>query len=985
MSIIGSDPLAFLTALGGVVGTPLTESGASGADNLDQKQRNAVIGEPIPIVFCRRTGGTGGVLISPPATEARFEDDASSNITASYHLVLSEGQIDSIEVRNVFQRACRVGAFTQTYGRRAGTFVAGNLINNTPNLEAPTYCGTSGTYDGLSTMAFSVTIPAGFDQWNRQVHCFIRGGIYVTRLLDSVSGPSNNVADLLLYLLRNSSRVPEAMIDTATSFLAAATFTNANGFWFNGVVSESTNLRDWIGSTLQYFLLRQARIGGKEALKPLVPTNANGTIKTTAVSWAFTFTEQHIIPDSFEITYTPLADRKPFCAVMLWRQQDDLGIPVMRNTEVRYTGTAVNGPYEQHDLSEFCSTENHAVKVGAYIISKRKHITHRLRLGVKPDAFNPTLAAGDRVRVTLERTPSTGAASVHDYLYEVDRIGKSLSGEVTLELTHFPVDANRASVVAQEVAAAVGSGLLLPTGLSGITCDTNSSSDTSVPAETFTEATFPDYGIEISEVEEEEIGEATFPDYGIEISEVEEEEIDEAQENPEDNLYEVGIYFVGASWGGTSFSGAILSDSTLTIIMRLKPFGKAPAASLGSLFAAITSTSVVALLPNGNPAPTQPTSLPIVSFSGLIAEPWDDEVVPVPPANQGFEGRFVISYPGSAFPPVAENPEDQLTYQATVQFDSFTGGFASVSPLNNLIVDFVSTNIDPVESVFDWYLIEYYWAGGQDLDTRTSAITAGVVRSQDANKYIGFAMEEQLLNTASQPVMQWAGDQTGQGPAVEQILVTSSYLPDALAVQLRLAAFWYNAGFGFIDARIYGYNGGAFNLDSSEEIWVNTTATKVQLLDSKQISIPTTALGSDGNNFEGYDVATLTIDLVSGAAEFDASIVTLAVAPASVTEDGTANLIYTFSRTGPTTSALTVNYTVGGTATLGSDYSGIAATPATKTVTFGAGSATATVTVDPTADATFEGDETVGLTLAAGQGYIIGTTAAVVGTIANDD
>lgn len=499
MSIIGSDPLAFLTALGGVVGTPLTEGGASGADNLDQKQRSAVIGEPIPIVFCRRTGGAGGVLISPPATEARFEDDASSNITASYHLVLSEGQIDSIQVRDVFQRSCRVGSFTQTYDRRAGTFVAGNFIDNTPNLEAPGYCGTSGTYDGLSTMAFSVTIPAGFDQWNRQVHCFIRGGIYITRLLDSVIGPSNNVADLLLYLLRNSSRVPEAMIDTATSFLAAATFTNANGFWFNGVVSESTNLRDWIGSTLQYFLLRQARIGGKEALKPLVPTNANGTIKTTAVSWAFTFTEQHIIPGSFEITYTPLADRKPFCAVMLWRQQDDLGIPVMRNTEVRYTGTAVDGPYEQHDLSEFCSTENHAVKVGAYILSKRKHVTHRVQLGVKPDGYNPTLAAGDLVRVRLERIASTGADSVHDYLYEVDRIGKSIGGEVQLDLTHFPVDANLASVVALEVNAATGSGLLLPTGLSGITCDVNSSADTSVPAETFTDGTFSEYGSNISD------------------------------------------------------------------------------------------------------------------------------------------------------------------------------------------------------------------------------------------------------------------------------------------------------------------------------------------------------------------------------------------------------------------------------------------------------------------------------------------------------
>ena len=506
MSIISSDPLAFLTAQGGVVGTPLSEAGASGADNLDQKQRSAVVGEPIPIVFCRRVSGTGGVLISPPATEARFEDDASSNITASYHLVLSEGQIDSIQVRDVFQRACRVGGFTQTYDRRAGTFVAGNFIDNTPNLEAPTYCGTSGTYDGLSTMAFSVTIPAGFDQWDRQVHCFIRGGIYVSRLLDSVTGPSNNVADLLLYLLRNGSRVPESMIDTATSFLAAATFTNANGFWFNGVVSESTNLRDWISDTLQYFLLRQARIGGKEALKPLVPTNNDGTINTTAVSWVFTFTEQHIIPDSFEITYTPLADRKPFCATVLWRQQDDLGIPVMRTAEVRYTGTAVDGPYEQHDLSGFCSSENHAVKVGAYIISKRKHVTHRLQIGVKPDAFNPTLGAGDLVRVRLDRIASTGAVSVHDYLYEVDRIGKSITGEVQLDLTHFPVDAARASVVAQEVNAATGSGLLLPTGLSGITCDVNSSADTSVPAETFTEGTFPDYGSNLGGFNESGLG-----------------------------------------------------------------------------------------------------------------------------------------------------------------------------------------------------------------------------------------------------------------------------------------------------------------------------------------------------------------------------------------------------------------------------------------------------------------------------------------------
>jgi hypothetical protein len=110
--------------------------------------------------------------------------------------------------------------------------------------------------------------------------------------------------------------------------------------------------------------------------------------------------------------------------------------------------------------------------------------------------------------------------------------------------------------------------------------------------------------------------------------------------------------------------------------------------------------------------------------------------------------------------------------------------------------------------------------------------------------------------------------------------------------------------------------------------------------------------------------------------------VTLAVSPSSVTEDGTANLVYTFTRSGVTTNALTVNYTLGGTATLNTDYT---RTGTNNTVTFAAGLSTATVTVDPTTDTTVEPDETVALTLASGTGYAIGTTEAVVGIITDND
>jgi hypothetical protein len=119
--------------------------------------------------------------------------------------------------------------------------------------------------------------------------------------------------------------------------------------------------------------------------------------------------------------------------------------------------------------------------------------------------------------------------------------------------------------------------------------------------------------------------------------------------------------------------------------------------------------------------------------------------------------------------------------------------------------------------------------------------------------------------------------------------------------------------------------------------------------------------------------------------------ITLAVSPAAVTEDGVANLVFTFSRTGATTGALAVRYSVAGTARLAAagsdpaDYTGISTSGTTKTVTFAAGSATATVTVDPSADRRIEADETVALTLVASTSYAIGTPAPVIGTISNDD
>lgn len=87
-------------------------------------------------------------------------------------------------------------------------------------------------------------------------------------------------------------------------------------------------------------------------------------------------------------------------------------------------------------------------------------------------------------------------------------------------------------------------------------------------------------------------------------------------------------------------------------------------------------------------------------------------------------------------------------------------------------------------------------------------------------------------------------------------------------------------------------------------------------------------------------------------------------------------LVFTFTRFGPIDSPLAVAYSLGGTATPGSDF---AALPGS--VTIPAGSRTATLTVTAIADGLLETDETLSLTLVPGTGYSPGAYPTATGTI----
>lgn len=484
------DPLELLPHQSGLIDPAEPSAGASNntSTSLDVKQRAAKIGEPIPIVFCRRvTVGSldiGGCLIAPPATEGRFTNDSTTNeLSVNLMLVLSEGDMNQLQLRDVFQRACRVGSSQQTYNKRAGTFVPGYSITTgisgkTDWTNLPTYTGSSAGYEGMSTLAYSNTFPDGSSNYLKQIFVFCRDGMNVTRILDSTLGPSNNFIDLAIYLLKQSKRIPDDLLDT-TSLTAAANFTNTNGLFFNGVLEKSVNLEDYLTKTANNFLLRLTKVNGKYTFKPRLVTNADHTIKTTGVTPSFNFTEEHILGRSFQIQYIPISERKSCNITVLWRQQTDDDIGLIRSHEVKMDGEAADGPFDVYDLSDYVSSESHAVKVAAFIAAKKQLITHTLRIQVRPSTFNGTISVGDIVRVKLRRETGSDVISSHDFLYEVERLEKSSSGVIKLDLLHFPVDNARRSLVGLFVANATGAGTVLATTRTDFTCDVNSRTDSS--------------------------------------------------------------------------------------------------------------------------------------------------------------------------------------------------------------------------------------------------------------------------------------------------------------------------------------------------------------------------------------------------------------------------------------------------------------------------------------------------------------------------
>jgi hypothetical protein len=268
-------------------------------------------------------------------------------------------------------------------------------------------------------------------------------------------GASNHFVDLAMYLFTIYKRAEGA----ATPELAApiyvdnlpdiASFCENYEFYFNGIIAQSVNIIDYIASIAPFFTLILASVGGQYQLLPALPLDGSNEIDLSSLTPVATFTDDDIIPGTFDKTYASADDRRDIQVALIWREYGPEKIGIQRTTTIRFADTANDAPVVQFDMSDFCASEAHANSYGAFELVRRKYSTHTISFGVPllTIALKPT----DIIKIDRQRVSSKGDNRSEVEWYQVSGIKHTTAGVTIVEASHFPVDGSDVSVICDQL------------------------------------------------------------------------------------------------------------------------------------------------------------------------------------------------------------------------------------------------------------------------------------------------------------------------------------------------------------------------------------------------------------------------------------------------------------------------------------------------------------------------------------------------------
>ena len=273
------------------------------------------------------------------------------------------------------------GFFSDAFARMAESFMHNEITTSATNPEHEVvYLNTQTTnttvpnYANLAMLGMNIRSSKAVSQL-QQVSVYCNQGI----------GSTSNFPEVLLDLLTNDrygtgSVLNAEQIDT-DSFTEATAFCESRRYFFDGVLDSKVNIRSWGAATANNFLLDLVIRNGKFALQPVCAFDAPADICQL-------FTSGNIIQDSFEMSYADEQDRIPPRVSIRWRDErpDSEGglFPVVRQITVREADTPESAPLESIDISDYATSEQHAIDLGKYICRSRRLITHSVSFTTTP-------------------------------------------------------------------------------------------------------------------------------------------------------------------------------------------------------------------------------------------------------------------------------------------------------------------------------------------------------------------------------------------------------------------------------------------------------------------------------------------------------------------------------------------------------------------------------------------------------------------------
>jgi hypothetical protein len=354
-------------------------------------------GGSMPSNFCR-VGDTGCTQIGSVLQVTRLQPTQTTVTINAERVFESNSQMADVSFySSLLQKS------NESSPEHAITYVNEIIDNNvTPNYDNLVMAGlalkASRTYSALDQIRVWKDDGLPVQRW----HPDDGGSI----------GPSNLFCDLVYYLLTDKvagagNAISQQQIRTA-DLAATARFLRTNKLFFDGAIADPVNIREYVTRLAPSFLCNFVIADGLFSVVPALPTTVSGGISTGAVPIKGLFTGGNIIEDSFSVEYINSEERDSIQAVMRYRQGVKNQLPEERTLVVRWNEAgSTDHKIESFDLTQFCTSRDHALLAAKYILSVRRRITHTVRFKTTPQGLS--LAPGNFIRVVTQANPYNGA------------------------------------------------------------------------------------------------------------------------------------------------------------------------------------------------------------------------------------------------------------------------------------------------------------------------------------------------------------------------------------------------------------------------------------------------------------------------------------------------------------------------------------------------------------------------------------------------